>query len=71
MTNPSSDAYRTERSRAFSRDARALQDDQLGGGLAEAEREVAELRRKLEDATAWCEALAAEKDRRAIQRMAG
>jgi uncharacterized protein YceH (UPF0502 family) len=70
MTLPS-DVKRTERTRAAERDARALPDDELEGRLAAADREIKELRQKLEDVSMLRDALEAEKDRRAIQRRVG
>ena len=53
------------------REARAVPDDAFEGQLAEAERVVVELRRQLQEAVAWRDALDAEKDRRSVQRRAG
>ena len=69
MTNP--DLNRTDRARTMERDARALEDGELEARLAEADREVDDLRRRLEDASAWREAIDAERDRRSVQRRAG
>ena len=68
MTNP--DVKRTDRARAMERDARALSDDALEERLADAHREVEELRQKLEATGAWREAIEAERDRRSVQRRA-
>jgi hypothetical protein len=50
------------------REARAVSDDAFEGQLAEAERVVIELRKQLQGAVAWRDALDAEKDRRSVQR---
>ena len=53
------------------REARAVSDDALEGQIAEAERLVVELRRQLQGAVAWRDALDAERDRRSVQRRGG
>jgi hypothetical protein len=69
--NLPSEMERRERNASLTRAARELRDEEIEGRLADAERELALLRKKLEEVGAWCDALDAEKDRRAIQRRAG
>jgi hypothetical protein len=60
----------TEGARAMEREARALADGELESRRVAAERALTELRRQLQDAVAWLDALDAEKDRRSVQRRA-
>jgi hypothetical protein len=53
------------------REAREVSGDAFESQLAEAERLVLELRRQLQEAVAWRDALDAEKDRRSVQRRGG
>jgi hypothetical protein len=60
----------TERAQAMGREARSLHDRELESRLTAAEHALAELRRQLQDAVAWRDALDAEVDRRTVQRRA-